>query len=141
MSAIDRAGRRAAPLLCGLALLLTGCGPSRRVAIQGTVTYRGAPLEEGTILFEPADPAKGYSAGARVEAGAYAIPAEKGLLPGPYRVQVSAPGPSRRKPPPGPGPGAVFEAGERLPAKYNRDTELTAEVTARGPNRLDFNLD
>lgn len=121
-------------------LALLGCGPTGpvRVAVSGTVTFIGRPLEVGTIEFHPVDPTAGEPGGAEVSAGAYTIPASRGLRPGRYVVQVSsavAPGPAD-----GTAPGAIRLARERIPGRYNAASELTAEVTERGTNRFDFTL-
>jgi len=43
-------------------LFLAGCGSgSKRVGVQGTVTYKGEPVKEGSITFEPFDPAQAYA--------------------------------------------------------------------------------
>lgn len=129
---------RAVPWLCVLALLLAGCGAaSRRVALKGTVTYRGVPIKDGSIQFEPTTAAQSYSAGAVIKDGSYAIPADMGLLPGKYSVKISDPQPAGS----GTAPGAFALAKERLPAKYNKMTTLTAEITAVNPNQVDFELD
>jgi len=38
-------------------------------------------------------------------------------------------------------PGTGRRARELLPAKYNDNTGLTAEITSANPNRIDFPLD
>jgi hypothetical protein len=110
------------------------------VALKGTITYQGAPIKEGSIQFEPTDAAQSYSAGAVVKDGSYSISADKGLLPGKYSVKISAPE-AGGAPSPDQAPGAFNLAKERLPAKYNTQTKLTAEITAANPNQVDFKLD
>ncbi|HWG42313.1 MAG TPA: hypothetical protein VN688_05955 [Gemmataceae bacterium] len=133
---------RAGPWLCVLVLLAAGCSPkSGRVALKGTITYQGAAIKEGSIQFEPTDAAQSYSAGAIVKDGDYSIPADKGLLPGKYSVKISAPEARGADSAPDNSPGAFNLAKERLPAKYNIQTTLTAEITAANPNQVDFKLD
>jgi len=40
----------------------------------------------------------------------------------------------------GDAPGASQDAAELIPAKYNAQTELTAEIKAEGPNEFPFDL-
>jgi hypothetical protein len=44
-------------LLAAAMAATNGCGPSRPplAAVTGTVTYKGKPLDEGTIVFQPAE--------------------------------------------------------------------------------------
>jgi hypothetical protein len=126
-----------AVLCCG------GCGadnPLGRLAISGSVTLDGEPLPSGTIAFAPQDPA-GVSSGGMISEGAYAIVAERGLPPGTYDVRIFSPDSDDTAPagPPGPlGPPAVEE---RLPARYNTETELSITVTADGSAEFDFPLE
>lgn len=120
------------------ALTLAGCSGSTTAPtypVTGTVTLDGKPLEKGEIYF--LTPAKGEvdivaikdgkfegqaKAGARrVEIHAYKIvPAhEAASMPG-YTV------PESRE--------------NYLPAQYNTESTLTAEVKADGENQFDFQL-
>lgn len=124
-----------------VAMTLAGCGSAidtgGRKAVTGDVTLDGVPIVEGSIRFEPQS---GTTAtGAMIADGKYEIPADKGLLPGSYRVYINAlepvednrsaddmmnnPGPPRK---------------ELIPAKYNKKSELTADVSESGPNKFDF---
>jgi hypothetical protein len=123
---------------------MVGCGQSNplgRVAVSGKITLDGHPLPpEGSIRFIP-EKSSGIQTGAPVDAnGEYHIENLKGLPPGKYRVQIS----STEKPkaaPAIPGSGGMPPpAIERLPAKYNSDTTLTAEVSLAEPARFDFDL-
>ncbi len=141
---MPRCNRAVARLALFSALGLMGCGdrgPGR--AITGTVTLDGRPLDEGRIEFRPIGP--GASAGASIERGSYRIAADQGPIPGPYRVNISsaqvsdAAGPGGEADP-GPGRGGPG-ASERIPARYNASSTLTAEVKADGPNVFEFPLD
>lgn len=136
-------------LLYGLPLLLlivtVGCGPTdslNRQAISGTVTLDGQPLENGTIEMVPVDAGEGVASGANITDGSYEIPQEKGLPPGKYTVRISAAAgsPTKTSKAP-PGEGDVQPAEERIPARYNAQSELTAEVTDGSPNTFDFELE
>lgn len=123
---------------------LAGCGgdPTGRQAVWGTVYFQGQPLDQGGIHFSPID--KGASeAGAGIENGVYRIRREQGLLPGTYKVAVSSYDRKGAKVASDeiPGEPSAKQFRERIPAKYNNKTTLTAEVTGKGPNIFDFKLD
>jgi hypothetical protein len=131
-------------LLAALGLFATlGCKPrSDRLAISGKVTLNGVPLDEGTIRFASARAEKISASGTTIENGQYRIPQEKGLRPGTYRVEISAPDNSR---PPvsysAPGqPRAPATAPERIPAEYNANSKKTIEVTVYGDNHFEFDI-
>lgn len=125
--------------------LLAGCsdaGP-KRFAVSGTVKYKDAPIPIGTVTFLAEDTGA-VAGGATIKDGAYEIPAAGGLPAGRYKVSVSYPDPKGAVPAPkegeAPGPGPSKEVKELLPSKYNRDTELRAEVKADGANTFPFDL-
>jgi hypothetical protein len=76
-------------------LLLAGCtktGP-QLTEVRGKVTFRGAPVSQGTVCFQPAT--RGGTSRPAVavisEDGSYelhAFPGRSGALPGEYRVSV-----------------------------------------------------
>ena len=118
-----------APMCLVLALVLAGCGPSgpTRVAVRGTVRYKGEMGKEGSIVFRSVDP-NGTSAGSPIgKDGSWSIPAEKGLLPGNYVVQISL---HRQNANSGgtfrPG-GGMLQAEELLPEEYNTKSQLTRD--------------
>ena len=121
-----------------LLLALGGCGPrDSRQAVSGTVTFRGVPLEQGAIRFFPSGEAAPPSSGTVIQDGAFTVPKDHGLEPGTYRVIISSPvvmpGSAR--------PNGSPETREQIPARYNTASELTAEVTSKGPNRFEFKLE
>jgi hypothetical protein len=127
--------------ICGLAA--AGCGGSApgRHEVTGAVTYRGEPVGEGVIEFEPLD-GQGSRDGATILNGVYRIPRQKGLFPGRYRVSLvigdgavtsgsaGADNPRRTA-------GAI-PGRERAPAEFNTKSTLIREVTRGGPNTFDF---
>lgn len=130
-------------------LLLTGCGsknPSGRVAISGKVTLDGAPLEQGSIKFEPmgAPAATGaVNSGAPIENGEYELPEENGLLPGKYRVSISSPeqtGSGTTDPMQAMNEASQKPVGDRVPAKYNVKSELSVDFANGGPTEFNFDL-
>jgi hypothetical protein len=123
---------------------LTGCGGGTdKQAVSGTVTWKSKPLETGTIRFLPLDAAATTETGAVITNGRFDIPREQGLLPGKYKVSISSPDPKSGQGPEDAPPGerGGYPATERIAEKYNKKSELTAEVTAGGKNEFEFNLD
>ena len=120
--------------------LVAGClsrGPAVG-RVEGTVTLDGIPLGGAKVIFTPVE--GGRSSMAVTDgSGRYELefgPGMKGALVGKHKVSIS-----------------TFEAGEtddsgklvghvpeRVPAKYNRDSILTAEVKA-GSQVIDFKLE
>jgi hypothetical protein len=117
---------------------LLGCGRPSTAALRGKVTLDGAPVTAGNIVFLPQG-GEGPKAAAAIEEGKYMIPAEDGLKPGVYRVEVSWHKPTGRKVPSS-DPGIMMdETKEAVPAKFNTDSTLTAELAA-GQAEKDFAL-
>jgi hypothetical protein len=116
-----------------LALCLTGCGPSApsTYPVSGTVTFDGKPVSDGDILFVPLDRRLGPDAG-KIVAGRYATRAKAGKC----RVEITALdiGPHTKYVDNSP------LAANYVPARYNDESELTAEVLAGGKNVFDFSL-
>jgi len=113
-----------------------GCGsdPLGRQAVSGKVTLDGAPLEQGSISFQPVEGGI-TSSGAVVTQGEYAIPRDKGLPPGKYRVVINAikPGTGQAELPPGGMPGEEVEgppAEELIPPEWNTNSEQFVEVSS-----------
>lgn len=132
--------RRIAPFVC-LLLVCAGCGGGR-VAVEGSVTFDGKPVESGTISFEPAD-GQGATAGGPIEGGRYALSGDSAVAPGKKIVRIRAVRKTGRKiesGPPSP-PGTMVEETESyIPAQYNTQSTLGCEVTAGGANRHNFDL-
>jgi hypothetical protein len=130
-----------AVMLLSLAIT-TGCGGEKRpqrFALDGTVTLDGKPLTDGNIRFLPAAGTDRAMVGAQIGEGRFVIPAEKGVVPGTYRVEIGASRKTGRKVP-GLSPQPMDEFEQFLPERYNVQSTLTAEVTAAGPNRFEFAL-
>ena len=129
-----------------LSLFLCGCGPSYggRKEIKGTVKLKGQAVDDGTIDFFPISGDQATKSGAQIINGSYKIPAEFGLLPGKYRVSITA-GDGRTKAnanpdqPPGP-TGANIVSKDRIPKEYNIESTQEVDVTAKGPNVFDYNI-
>jgi hypothetical protein len=122
----------------GLLLLLSlmGCGGGDGlVELSGRVALDGAPVERGTIQFEPAD-GVGPSAEATITAGAYRAP----VSPGVKKVRIYAYKKIGEYHVTGPDSPLIDEVEQIAPAKFNDDTTLEREVPARGLKTLDFEL-
>jgi hypothetical protein len=129
--------------LCLCALLL-GCGePSyegpKRIPISGTITYNDKPLEAGIVSFisqtEDQRPAQGF-----ITNGQYSIPEEKGLNEGTYRVEIRWNRPTGKKILDSQDTGEMVEESKQvIPARYNTNSELTADVS-KGNTTFNFDL-
>jgi hypothetical protein len=132
-----------ASLLGVLALAtLSGCAdPKNRQQVTGEVTFKGQPIEDGLIHFEPLD---GQQTGdtPQITQGKYRIPKEKGLSPGKYKVSIYAgngQSGAGDASPDSPNAGQV-QSRERIPAAYNEQSKIIKEVTKGGSNNFDFNI-
>ncbi|MBN9120591.1 MAG: hypothetical protein J0I06_15800 [Planctomycetes bacterium] len=118
-------------LLFGLSFALVGCGVKTH-DVSGTASFNGEPIPEGQIAFVPE---KGGQGGAgTITNGQYSAK----LLPGKYKVQITAN--KKMKLPPGEVgmEGAKEEVRQYIPDKYNTQTELKADIPAPAP--LNFDL-
>ncbi len=79
-------------VLTGIVCVATACvGCSKgdgRVAISGTVTVDGKPLESAAITFQPVDIHSARGSGGAILHGKFTLPAHQGLTPGEYAVKV-----------------------------------------------------
>lgn len=122
------------------ALLAAGCGGGDgldRQAISGQVTLDGAPLESGSIRFEPVD-GRGVASGAVIIDGAYQVAAAQGLTPGTYHVSISSAGNAVPAQPSMDNEAPLPE--ERIPVRYNTETELQITIAPQGPTDFPFDL-
>ncbi|MBI1249681.1 carboxypeptidase regulatory-like domain-containing protein [bacterium] len=136
-------------LLGGIVFSLSGCGgPSinydsvQLLPVSGTVTLDGEPLAGATVQFQD-EKTFTFSFGYTDEAGNYKLQFDSqmaGCIPGEKSVRITTTGPI--------GEGEGYEAGEsevpgggkkeRLPARYNKKSELRAHVT---PEQVVFDFD
>jgi hypothetical protein len=71
--------------------------------------------------------------------GRYAVPADKGLTPGRYKVVIFAPKEGTGTLPAGAMPGdPIPPAEESIPPQYNTQSDKFIEVTAGGTSQFDF---
>src|SRR5262249_12614414 len=130
-------------LVFGLALaaLCAGCGDPTggREAISGDISFKGQPLDQGTIQFIPSE-GQDTTAGGLIQQGKYTVEKAKGLKPGKYQVVISS-GDPKEHAPPGELPGAPFPvAKERIPREYNSETKQEVVVKRGVPNKFDFSI-
>lgn len=112
-------------LLCGIAVLATGCGNSDGLLrVSGEVKFDGELIENGRIQFRSTEgDMKAYSS--PIRDGKYEVQIE----PGESRVQIYA-----SRPIPGVveeiNPGEFDQPGEMyIPEKYNSRSELTVSIS------------
>jgi hypothetical protein len=122
----------------GIAAFLSGCGTAAGPSkghVTGTVTLDGQALEKGTILFSSADHTA-PNAAATIQHGVYSAEVYAGKMEvqisalqvvGQRKLYDTADSPSRD----------ITE--ERLPARYNSQSTLTADIKS-GEQKLDFPL-
>jgi hypothetical protein len=136
---------RLAVVAGALLMAAAGCssGKPARVPVHGKVSFRGAALRCGTVVFTP-DVSRGHEGSlARGDIGpdgSYSLRTDTGYgaLPGWYRVTVLA-----VEMPARPAGQAYPVPRSLLPEKY-RDPDqagLVREIKANGDNHIDLNLD
>ncbi len=129
-----------------LALLAAGCsskGPSR-LQVSGTVLFRGQPLDQGRIEFEPDGQGAKFLGGVPIKDGAFTVPATFGLTAGKYKVRIYSSDhvlPAGDGPPPPPGSPGMPLPKERVAAKYNTETTLLADVKPDADNVFEFKVE
>ncbi|MEZ6122345.1 MAG: hypothetical protein R3C49_04095 [Planctomycetaceae bacterium] len=120
-------------------LMLAGCGGGSDgpalYEVSGTVTWNGAPLSQGDIIFRASD-GKGNSYAAKIANGAYTAKCE----PGPKQVEITSiqevPGKTRED-----NPGEIVAVTEQvIPEQFNTKTGLKTDVAANDDNVADFDL-
>jgi hypothetical protein len=119
-----------------LALFVAGCGGGGPDLgqVTGTVTLDGTPLADAEVQFQPSEgaPSNGTTDGS----GHYELKFtrdKKGALLGTHTVQIFASTYAEDE------DGNEFELPQKVPARYNTESELTRNVEA-GNNTFDFSL-
>src|SRR4051812_47091603 len=104
-------------------VLYVGCGPAAggRQPISGTIKLKGQALDQGQIMFLPLSGEGTTQEGAPIANGQYKIDRQHGLMPGKYRVSITA-GDGRTRadaPDQAPGPtGANIISKDRIAPEY-----------------------
>ncbi|MCC9609716.1 hypothetical protein LOC68_03805 [Blastopirellula sp. JC732] len=119
--------------IVALVPMLQGCSGSTKntYPVTGTVTYKGEPIEQGTIVFDSVDGATMAAMGEIVNGQ---IKAE--APPGDKILRISAVRTKSEK----------DQYGEQItesyiPAKYNGDSTIKKTVSADGENVFDITLE
>ena len=127
-----------------LVILLTATvGCSNRASVSGTVTLDGQPIDGGAISFIPDDNAKDSASWGKIKEGYYLIRAGDGPVPGPHRVEIRWSRKTGRKTyalPPASPTEVIEEVREVVPARYNSQSKLKAEIET-GENTVNFELE
>jgi hypothetical protein len=113
-------------------LALAGCDGRDTLDVSGKVTFDGAPVEKGEISFLPVE--GGGADGGVIENGTFAFAAK----PGSKRVEIRASRPLTAGKQTNPEMGLMYD--DYIPAMYNRESTLTAEVSADGERTYSFDL-
>lgn len=128
---------------CVIAVLavVSGCGGAEGipglVKAEGTVTFNGQPLKEGSVSAIASD-GKTIFSGSIVD-GHYALsasPSAPGAKPGEYRVAIKGPASTMDE------SGKPVEASNPLPAKFSQTATsgLTLTVPSGGKSDINFDL-
>jgi hypothetical protein len=114
------------------AVLVVGCQRANDfVEVSGTVNWNGKPLPAGMIVLQPTEPRQA-PVGGKIEDGRFLMQAK----PGKMRVQVEAVRTTRER-----DAETGMLLGEMyIPSRYNRETELEANITSEGKNFFEFTL-
>jgi hypothetical protein len=124
----------AALLVAGTLSSSAGCGGGvPRYDVSGTVSFDGQPVERGEVSLIPDDPAQPPEGGL-IESGRFRFQATAG--PKTVQIRGSRPLPPERQD--NPDMGLLYE--DFIPARYNRESTLKAEVKPRGSNVFDYQL-
>lgn len=116
--------------------MLVGCQGGDTEAVTGTVTLDGTPLPNAEIVFTPEEGGRPGSAITN-DSGKYDLRYtvdKPGAPAGKYTVVIRT-GTSKLG-----SDGSEVKVPEVVPAKYNRKTELTAEIIDGRTNQFDFDL-
>ncbi|WP_299469137.1 hypothetical protein [uncultured Gimesia sp.] len=127
-----------------LGLSLAGCGGSEsgpdRSIVTGKVTFEGQPVAQGQIWFLPAQGREAPQAGAAIIDGQYRVENKGGVPIGACQVKITAERPEANVKIVADGGPEEIPTRQYLPARYNENTELTAEIEA-GSSPIEKNFD
>ena len=123
---------------------LGGCGSASKVVpVSGVVTLDGKPLANAHVAFQPQSTGKTSAAGIGSygftdTSGTYTLKLfdsdAPGAVIGTHRVEINLKVEADDRDP------RARPAAKALPAKYNRDTELTCEIPPGGTDKANFDL-
>ena len=125
------------------AVALAGCSDPHKgkVAVSGKITLKGAPLNNGIVMFEPLDN-QGTGGSAMLANGEYSIPKANGLKAGKYLVRVTAGDGKTQESTgePGPGGSTNIVSKDLVPPEWNQRSKQEVTVKGDDTNTLDFNI-
>ena len=133
-----------------LAAVVIGCGGDslNRAVVNGSVSYQGQPVTDGSVLFMPCDGTVGSSIAVKIIEGRYRADTNGGIPTGSYRVKILAyrkhDGGRQLLAPALPGGSRDHDDAPQqyLPGKYNVKSQLKITVEAgAGAVTQDFALD
>ena len=127
----------------GLLAILPGCTPPAyegkpRIALKGTVTVDGRPMDAGTISFVPLDAKDNRPSGGSILDGQYQVSEPMGANEGSYRVEIHWQKPTGKKMKAIDSDETVEQRREGLPDKYHKNSELAVEIKK---DTTEFNFD
>ncbi|MBI83454.1 MAG: hypothetical protein CMJ81_09680 [Planctomycetaceae bacterium] len=129
--------------------LMCACnGHDGRQGLQGIVTLDGQPLPAGGIDFYPQPDTPGPTAGGQIVDGHFSVGRGGGTMAGTFRVAITAlrktgrqvEDPTAAMIDPEATSVLTDEYEQYIPARYNMQSELTAEVKEDGANTFEFQL-
>ncbi|WP_299467267.1 hypothetical protein [uncultured Gimesia sp.] len=140
-------------LLLAFLLISSGCSGAKndargeRIPVSGLVYYDGDPLTSARILFISDTPEGKVKSAGIVREGIYQIPKQGGPVVGKARVEIYPTIPemeeleqllreAKKQGKPIQDPSKV-----KIPATYNKNSKLTAEITKDGRNMFDFKIE
>ena len=133
------------PLLCGLICVVSGCGERDRsvVPVSGVVKLDDKPLAGAIVAFVPMMQ-EGYAVGVASKGetdanGHFSLTTtddRSGALVGEHSVRIST---FKGRPIKGSESVDVVTP-EKVPARYNNDTQLHFKVPEQGTDKADFDL-
>ena len=128
--------------VCGLAvaaLVFAGCGQSETVAVTGTVTMKGQPVDKAEVLFNPKHGR--FAMGVTDSAGHFTLSTAKpgdGAVPGEYTVTLGEYYPPDQPPKPPRGGGFLPS---RFATKYADPGTSPLNVKVERGQKNDFTFD
>ena len=149
MSLRQRLSVAAAAMALGTAIC--GCGGKSpdarpRIAVTGTITLDGQPLDNAVIRFVPLAEVNGPKASVAVTAGRFELPSESGPVAGRHRVEIESTDHGGIAPDDETALAEVA-SGKRKPAKtvkipaiYNARSTLERTIQADFTNQFEFTL-
>ncbi len=113
-----------------LALVPTGCGKNDgQFEIHGQVSFESQPIADGKLLFMPMDESQPQAI-AKIVDGEYTTASPGGVFAGKYKVQVFGYRKTGKVQDLGPLHGEEEQQEQYIPARFNRETEITVEISA-----------